>query len=1082
MSASTPPCGDTKRTCSGDSKCTSSVALARKRKKPAAPERFTEYGLKWWRNTGSQKLALRDAAALESRGTQRCAHGCTAPDFYSPVAALETLYVDEEGEQHKTVRYAAVCCVYGFQKLLVQLPAARRCLYEVIRVDRPALFVADIELYIALDASVADRDAEISRRMSALYAALHACLQRVGVPVGSTSIAMFVEGDLARFDSSRSTTDEHDGIRYWKVSKHLYLVAAGDDDTQLVFWERHHETVYSFIHGLYLPETESNDALWWQKPCWDPIELAKTGTRRLVYQRTNVLDKLVYTRNRLMRVCGSRKAGVAHDRGALKPEGMQAQIWFHTLACGPRSCRPSDILVTTERVHEAIRRAGRLTAMPRQVKAAARRKRTCESKIAPLSQPERDAVMDRLEEILRMRGDHTSRVLRLIEEQSGLFDCRQHGPYTCPHQFVHTEDNFRMRLAPDGAVWFVCVSGECKSGPASNETLIGRLRGPARPPETPTIEARDEVEPRVDTRVSSTVPPAIATVPAAAVTTATVTAVASAAAAPAAAAPAHHAACATVVHFSRMHAEVAGNVHAPGRFEPMLIQNEFNLDLRECMTATVDVYDALLAREPPMCCRFHFWLNHQSCMCSQKSQGIKRAIARMRARNPALRVLIIGTRVQFTKSMKQLYPDAALYNDPAFRAGNEALKAAKLLICQYESLHRIMGATYDVIVLDEIEQLCDNAVSAVTNRENMAVNAAVFEHVCKTASRIWATDADLSIKAQLVAKHMGADNVTTWVNRARVLQRTVAVCTQKACWIEAIKDDIKRKQKLGIMLGSRLCGIELEETVLKPAGIRYRYYHSMQDDQMFNDFERLDSVWSDCDVALFTSCVTVSASYNVRGHFDRLYVYATPRSVPPRIVFQMVGRIRNVNSQEVVMFINQPRAHYLTSRLPDMYADVEAAVIARRYVLIRRDDDVQKLLVNVQVDGSTGRLVLQPGWLQQLFVYHELEHNLACNNYLGEVLLRCRELAFPVVCHDGACNFPRLELDNGEAEARERFRQDPSAFDAIDIWSLAPTERAELADQLQQRTKNREASAQDKLTLEKLHHQKHFDIKVSTLR
>ena len=106
--------------------------------------------------------------------------------------------------------------------------------------------------------------------------------------------------------------------------------------------------------------------------------------------------------------------------------------------------------------------------------------------------------------------------------------------------------------------------------------------------------------------------------------------------------------------------------------------------------------------------------------------------------------------------------------------------------------------------------------------------------------------------------------------------------------------------------------------------VGYKHYHADGDDEQDDEFLVLDEIWSDpaIRVVIISPKVTVGASFNVPDIFDRVFAFATPRSVSIRTEFQMIFRVRRPKSPEVHLYIRDHRVPHKTT-LAEIRAQIE---------------------------------------------------------------------------------------------------------------------------------------------------------------
>src|SRR6185312_94852 len=150
---------------------------------------------------------------------------------------------------------------------------------------------------------------------------------------------------------------------------------------------------------------------------------------------------------------------------------------------------------------------------------------------------------------------------------------------------------------------------------------------------------------------------------------------------------------------------------------------------------------------------------------------------------------------------------------------------------------------------------------------------------------------------------------------------------------------------------------------------------------------------------IYTSTITVGNSFN-KVHFDRAYLYATPQTVAPRLELQALGRVRQLASGEVVVFI-QNRRNAVPQ--PTDYASCEQEILRRNNLVLQTENELRvrhkELRPNVEWNGARDEWKLADPAFGPLFVYRLMEHNDMTNDYVRSFLARCRYLEWPVQAH-----------------------------------------------------------------------------------
>jgi hypothetical protein len=460
------------------------------------------------------------------------------------------------------------------------------------------------------------------------------------------------------------------------------------------------------------------------------------------------------------------------------------------------------------------------------------------------------------------------------------------------------------------------------------------------------------------------------------------------------------------------------------------------------------------------------------------------------------RILVVSSRVQYTKSAQAVLPEFVTYKDD----GAEVLHADRLII-QYESLHRLAQAGvagYDLLVLDEIESLLCNATCVATNGARILDNAAVFESLvsCSTC-RVVAVDADLSRKSLdvLSALVREEEELGVMVNVRPGWRLDVLAYGAELQWLGELEARLQGGERCYVATGSRAVAEEkivglivdrvnlarAEEGLLAPLRVLLisKTTTAQEMDAMFGDINRC---WVEYDLVIVTPKVTVGADFTV-AHFHHLFCYCTPLTVAPRVINQMLGRVRRPIHATVHMFIS--RAGTTSGPRPTLAsvrADLDARCLsiagARGEVAPRHWLPSLERRVVVDPDTRAMRFVhdqaqaARYAWLYAATVWNTLEDRLKAWSYEAMVIELCADKGY-TFARVAAQDSPFDEQGEDATRARrsaKRARED-SAFDAaLPLTVLAGRD----PETVRRRIEAGAATEEDVLAYEKHLHCKRF--------
>lgn len=125
---------------------------------------------------------------------------------------------------------------------------------------------------------------------------------------------------------------------------------------------------------------------------------------------------------------------------------------------------------------------------------------------------------------------------------------------------------------------------------------------------------------------------------------------------------------------------------------------------------------------------------------SDKGTGKTKTVSEL-IKTQDVSVLAITHRVSLTQSLSRDF-DLACYNEKDV-ASNHVLRSQKRLGICYDSLHKIAGQVYDIVILDEVTQLMRHTKSLSVKNKFICLN--VLRAILMNARFVIAMDADLSL-------------------------------------------------------------------------------------------------------------------------------------------------------------------------------------------------------------------------------------------------------------------------------------------------------------------------------------------------
>jgi hypothetical protein len=134
------------------------------------------------------------------------------------------------------------------------------------------------------------------------------------------------------------------------------------------------------------------------------------------------------------------------------------------------------------------------------------------------------------------------------------------------------------------------------------------------------------------------------------------------------------------------------------------------------------------------------------------------------------------------------------------------------------------------------------------------------------------------------------------------------------------------------------------------------------------DLTNVNKVWSEADLVITTSTITVGCNFDVKDHFDKIYCHVGAESRNfVRDVFQSLYRVRHLKDNELVYCVD-PR--HRGGNLPTSKDQIEADLKAK----------IELIENQYQTQTEMGYAQKTPEWLSELIAHNTFEYNVGIMN------------------------------------------------------------------------------------------------------
>lgn len=293
-----------------------------------------------------------------------------------------------------------------------------------------------------------------------------------------------------------------------------------------------------------------------------------------------------------------------------------------------------------------------------------------------------------------------------------------------------------------------------------------------------------------------------------------------------------------------------------------------------------------------------------SCLGSGKSSRFSEMIKYYTDLNKS--VLVLTPRILYAYSIQSGFKediniDFTLYKDKKGVINDD------YLICQMESLTRVLKYKYDVVILDEIfgiiQRLSPSAEKCHINLYDTFRN---FEKLIKNADIVIGADAFINNTCINVIRSLRQNKKISLIyNPAQPYNRKAIKLNNEDNFKYMLMKKLKDENKKIIMFdSSKEDIINIVDAVKKSCPDKkilchYADSHTAQEEKEL--FKNVVNTWSNYDLVIFTSKLTVGINFNI-DYFDCQFIRADKRIII-NDVFQASFRSRKLKDEELYYYV-----------------------------------------------------------------------------------------------------------------------------------------------------------------------------------
>lgn len=346
------------------------------------------------------------------------------------------------------------------------------------------------------------------------------------------------------------------------------------------------------------------------------------------------------------------------------------------------------------------------------------------------------------------------------------------------------------------------------------------------------------------------------------------------------------------------------------------------------------------------------------------------------------------------------------------------------VICQVDSILKLIDdddiiPNYDLIIFDECESLLMHFnASTLKNRRKIFT---VMQSMMKKSNKLIALDADYGDRSHTFFRMFG--NTIVIKNDFKLPQKHFKYINNPAIFTNFIDDDLKN--------GLNVCIVSMNSEFimsygkdLTDRGISVMIHTKLANDMDNNKLINVNEFWINYQIVMYSPIIGPGLSFDVE-HFDKIYCIMSDKSTSPRELFQMLGRIRHVKSNQIITLIEKRSFNIQQNANLCTYQQ------ARDYMTYVSDDDNMSHIIIDLPDGRQKIVNAIDGPFEQILIYNHIEEfNKGRYRFIPTFLRLCAHKGHTFSALDNSVN-ETTYVRNKKKDSLNRQK----IIDALDVSS-----------------------------------------------
>jgi len=285
------------------------------------------------------------------------------------------------------------------------------------------------------------------------------------------------------------------------------------------------------------------------------------------------------------------------------------------------------------------------------------------------------------------------------------------------------------------------------------------------------------------------------------------------------------------------------------------------------------------------------------------------------------------------------------------------------IICQVDSLMRLDRIKYDIVVIDEAESLARYLTSShFTKNPHSSLTVSTLKMRVKEADHIYVLDADLSIRCLNFYKNvlqLKEDEYQLIVNEYKPYEEYTFVSMSYDQWLVSIIRDVSNNKRLVIPMASNTKAKDLYTKITNdyPNKNVLLIHKETSDEDKLEKLVNVNNTWKNYDIIIYTPSVCMGVSFDISGHFDKIYAYGCHMSLGAQEFCQMIHRVRDPKDKKIYISMDYYKEFNKTEDFLS-YEEVEEMMCSDYYLThfdVHNNLVVKEASHIVHMDGEVQR-------------------------------------------------------------------------------------------------------------------------------